>query len=1326
MFSSVVRALLCIIRRVVSPSTSACEFGPGRLLTALAVLLALFGATRPADGQTTFTCSSATPSANCALSVTSTQTTASQSTLTVSGAPGPVATVQVELEGVTTNGSQTLTNPGWSLQVSEFLLTSPTGAEFDILAGTGDGIDGDDVNGVDSGDGLHGLNITISDSATQVAPYASGDSGNFSNNWPATGSETVKPSSYYGYPAVSLPLGVYGDWPQSDGCNPENPDTFDPPGCFSGSAPTMSGHLAGSAANGTWTLTLINGEGITSPISITGWSLILTFSEATPTVTTVSSSANPTNIADSVTFTATVTPSDATGTINFTANTGTISGCGAKALSGGQAQCTTTLAQGGNAIEAIYTPTGSFGQSSGSMTQVMEVTPTQSGNTWCNSSSIFAPGNLVGVAYPAVIHVSGYADGATVSDVTSVELEGATGPAGVNAYHLLVAPNGQNNLDFFDSTFSYNQPGSPVNLTIEDGGSAPSGSSPPSTGTYEPYDGNVNGVAQDFFPTSPSPSADANIPQVPGTINRAAPLGGTSLKTFEEAFSNAPANGDWALYVYAGGGESETINNGWCLTLDVNTGVGTTTTLTSTQNPQTTGQSVTLTASVVEQGSNNPVTSGGTVTFLDNGQSPAGVANNTVTLNGSGQAAITTSSLIEGDHVITATYNGTPTDNGSFTTMTQRMNDATQLYASGAAIPNGGTCSATYCYCNPGAVSTTSSYRGAFTPDPSVISVANLPGTIDSVTLGLNQYSSATDILYSLESMVVGPTGADLDFFSNAGWNGGIGGTADLGNYLFSDTASGPISSTVTTLSPGTYQPSSYVQGDPNYPEPAQPYFGGFYTPPSTITYAGSRGSGTLSSQFADTDPNGIWSLYMSEIDAAGSASAAHGWCVNFTVNPVAVTVDESHSGTGTGGDFIQGETGAQITTTITNNGSGPTGDPTAGSNPLKVVDTLNSALTYESFSGTGWSCSAAGQTVTCTNDSAIASGSSYPTLTLNVDVSGTASGSIGNSASVSGAGITSNSGNDTISIQGSASLAISKSHTGNFTQGSTGVWTLVVSNTASTGSTSGTVTVSDTLPTGYTLSSSTSTGSLFSCSGTSTVTCTGTPGIAAGGSDTITLTVNVPANSPTSVSNTASTWGGGDPVHTSAGSAAASNTDTVTVIATTTTTAANETAAFSASSQSVALGATVTSGAGTVNSGTVTFTVMQGATQIGSATAPASVSNGNAAATYTLPGGTNAGTYTIVASYTAAGNFTSSSDNSHTLTVNAAGTTISSANQSTTFSSSVQIVTLSATVTTELAAGKTRAFDQSPTESGAGTGNGNKRRIWIVRSNTKQVATIE
>ena len=132
---------------------------------------------------------------------------------------------------------------------------------------------------------------------------------------------------------------------------------------------------------------------------------------------------------------------------------------------------------------------------------------------------------------------------------------------------------------------------------------------------------------------------------------------------------------------------------------------------------------------------------------------------------------------------------------------------------------------------------------------------------------------------------------------------------------------------------------------------------------------------------------------------------------------------------------------------------------------------------------------------------------------------------------------------------------SVTKSHSGNFTPGQTGTWSIAVGNTAASGASSGTVTVTDTLPSGYSVSSAG--GRDWTCSGTGTqaLTCTNSDAIAAGSSfGTITLLVNVPANSPGSVQNMATASGGG------AAQSANSNTDTVTVNQAATITSANNT----------------------------------------------------------------------------------------------------------------------------------------------------------------------
>ena len=140
--------------------------------------------------------------------------------------------------------------------------------------------------------------------------------------------------------------------------------------------------------------------------------------------------------------------------------------------------------------------------------------------------------------------------------------------------------------------------------------------------------------------------------------------------------------------------------------------------------------------------------------------------------------------------------------------------------------------------------------------------------------------------------------------------------------------------------------------------------------------------------------------------------------------------------------------------------------------------------------------------------------------------------------------------------------------------------------------------------------------------------------------------------------------------------------TGTLTVgMATTMTVAVNTPATFSDSSQSVTLNATVTSQAGPVNEATVTFTVLNGTTAIGPAIRVPISSNGTASTSYPLSAGLAGKKYTIQAVYDGGPDFKTSTDKSHLLTVNPAATNVEAANQTTTFSTSAQMVTLTAMV---------------------------------------------
>ncbi|MGC2322347.1 MAG: galactose oxidase-like domain-containing protein [Terriglobales bacterium] len=112
------------------------------------------------------------------------------------------------------------------------------------------------------------------------------------------------------------------------------------------------------------------------------------------------------------------------------------------------------------------------------------------------------------------------------------------------------------------------------------------------------------------------------------------------------------------------------------------------------------------------------------------------------------------------------------------------------------------------------------------------------------------------------------------------------------------------------------------------------------------------------------------------------------------------LTVSKTHAG-----NFIQGQTGGSYTITATNSGGAAT------SGTVTVTDTLPAGLTATAMSGTNWACTLA--TLTCTRNDALTAGTSYPAITVTVNVASNAPASVTNTATVSGGGET-NTSNDT------------------------------------------------------------------------------------------------------------------------------------------------------------------------------------------------------------------------------------------------------------------------------------------------------------------------
>ena len=240
---------------------------------------------------------------------------------------------------------------------------------------------------------------------------------------------------------------------------------------------------------------------------------------------------------------------------------------------------------------------------------------------------------------------------------------------------------------------------------------------------------------------------------------------------------------------------------------------------------------------------------------------------------------------------------------------------------------------------------------------------------------------------------------------------------------------------------------------------------------------------------------------------------------VTVTTAPPVLAITKAHVG-----NFVAGGAG-QYTLSVQNVGA------VATSGATTVTDTLPAGLTYQSASGTGWTCSGSGQTATCTTTQSVPPStaqitSSYPPITLNVAIASTASGNLLNTAIASGGGAANKpQATDTVPIL-RPQLTLAKTHTGAFTVGQPGTFTLTPGNSGGA-PTVGQVTVTDTLPNGLTYASATGTG--WTCSGSGqTVTCTSPNVIPANGSgNPIALTVNVGAAAVGTVVNTATATGG-------------------------------------------------------------------------------------------------------------------------------------------------------------------------------------------------------
>ncbi len=544
------------------------------------------------------------------------------SNISVSGMPGPISSLTLTLNNLTTPRPQHM----------DMLLVGPGGQKFVFLS---------DAGGQNAASASSNVTMTFSDASAVVIPQ--------------------------GAPTAQFTSGTFRPVDYDFSVNfPTSPAPYQhAPPFGAASFGSVFGGLSGASVNGTWTLHIFDPQSgpFTTQNVAGGWSLDITTTPAAAATTTVlTSSVTPSFTNQAITLTATVSSTSTvnTGVVNFVDNTTSTTLCSNVAVNGsGVATCNVpanTLTERIHQITATYVGNVTFATSNSTISQEVN-NPTQiSGTMFTNPGTIIVSdtSGVLSVPYPSNIFVSGL--NGTISKVT-VTLLGVNFPETGDLDLLLVGPGGQRYV-FWSDVGGGASPSTGTFIVDDTAATQLPASGSIAAGTYRPTD---YVVESDVFP-APAPA---------GPYSTAAPTGGS---TFASVFGGAAPNGKWSLYATddAGSGGITSSIAGWRLTFTTSGDAPTTTVLTSSPNPSTTTQPILFTATVT---STSTVTSG-TVTFR------RGAINlcNAVPVNGSGVATcnVTAGTIPQGTHVITADYNGSAGQfNISSGTTTQQVDSPT-------------------------------------------------------------------------------------------------------------------------------------------------------------------------------------------------------------------------------------------------------------------------------------------------------------------------------------------------------------------------------------------------------------------------------------------------------------------------------------------------------------------------------------------------------------------------------------------------------------------------------------------------------------------------
>jgi hypothetical protein len=648
------------------------------------------------------------------------------------------------------------------------------------------------------------------------------------------------------------------------------------------------------------------------------------------TTTAVTSSVNPSVFGQSVTFTATVAavaPASGTptGTVTFKDGSTTL---GTGALSGGAATFgVSSLAIGNHTITAVYGGDTNFATSTGSLNTNPQVV-NQAGSTTTLTSSANPSVFGQSVTFTATVAATAPGSGTPTGTVTFNDgastigtgtLSGGvatltTSSLALGSHTITAVYTGDT--DFAGSTGSLTSNSQVVNQASTS--AAVSSSANPS----------VHGQAVTFTATVAALAPSSGVPS--GTVtfkDGASVLPGSPVTldiTGTASLTAALSAGAHSITVVYNGDANYGVSTGSLPTQTVNP-ADTTSSVTSSANPSSFGQSVTFTATVtaVAPGAGTPT---GTVTFLDG----AG-AIGTGTLSG-GVATLTTSALAIGNHTITASY---ATD-GNFNGSTGALNTNPQV------VKQSGSTTAVTSSVNPSVFGQTVTFTATVTPSNATGTVTFKDGAAQLGMVSLLNGTASLDVsalavgghpitaVYSGDSIYNGSSGS-LDttpqVVKQANTTSSVSSSANPSNFNQAVT----FTATVAAVAPGAGVPTGSVQ----------------FMDGATLLGAGTldgSGHATYTTSALSVSSHPIKVVYGGDTSFTRSTSPV----VNQTVAGADVSVSLSHP-------VDPAHLGAKLTFTATVINNGPS------STDVTFQQTFTGTYSLVSASSTQGSCSGTG-----------------------------------------------------------------------------------------------------------------------------------------------------------------------------------------------------------------------------------------------------------------------------------------------------------------------------------------------------------------------------